>query len=140
MYHQRQPLGVYIQTESCLFQEYVDKNKAEQSSFKDLIKSEANRRSVFISVSLMLVHQLSGISVVLFYLESIFKATESTISSSLSAIMAGAAMFIVALISPPVLKKYGYIKPLTFSATGSGISLVGTALCDYVENLHFCIQ
>lgn len=90
--------------------------------------SETNRRSIFISISLMLFQQMSGISVVLLYLESIFKATESTIPSSLSAVAAGASMFIVALISPPVLKKYGNTKPLTVSAAGSGISMVSTAV------------
>lgn len=89
--------------------------------------SETNRRSLFIAIGLMIAQQLSGISVMLFYLESIFIATKSTIPSSLSAIVAGASMSIVALISPVVLKKYGYIKPLTVSAIGSGISLVSTS-------------
>lgn len=109
-----------------LFQAFVEKCRAEKRSFTDLITSETNRRAVLMTITLMIFQQMSGITVVLFYLEPIFKATTSTIPSSLSTIVAGIAMVVVALISPSMIKRYGYIKPLILSATGSGISLVGT--------------
>lgn len=67
---------------------------------------------------------MSGINVVLFYAETIFDDTGSSISSSLSTIIIGLIMTSAAGLTVPAAKFFGVRNLLCLSAVGEGISLV----------------
>lgn len=115
---------ITIKCKYMLFQESVTNSKAQSHSIAELLRTETNRRALIISTTLLALTQLCGVTVVLFYLEPILKTTRSVIPSSVAALAGAASMFIAGLASLPIIKKFGYIKPLIYSAVGSGVSMV----------------
>ncbi|XP_077292370.1 facilitated trehalose transporter Tret1-like [Arctopsyche grandis] len=77
------------------------------SSIKDLWKSKANIRAMFIGCSMTAFDQLSGIDFVLFYLEPIFGVTDSGLSPEISTIIIGVVQVIASCITPLVVDRLG---------------------------------
>lgn len=61
---------------------------------------------------------------ILFYAETIFKATGSQLSSSISTIIIGLVMLVTAACTAPASKVFGVRKLLLFSSIGEAVSIV----------------
>lgn len=71
---------------------------------------------------------MAGINVVLFYAQTIFEETGSTLSPSVSTIIIGLVMTASAAMTAPAAKIFGVKRLLCISAVGISISLVGLKL------------
>lgn len=101
----------------------------QKASLKDLFTSIGNIRAMYLSAGLLSFQQLSGITGVMLYTESIFQMTGQSLSSSISALLIGVVMLLASMLVPPLAKRVGYVKPLAISSAGSALFLVSTTTC-----------
>lgn len=87
----------------------------------DLFSTLGNRKALLLSSGLVAGQQLSGINVVLFYAESIFRMTGSDISPSLSSIIIAVILILSAGAAAPLVKRFGMKWLLIISAVGMGV-------------------
>lgn len=73
----------------------------------DLVKSKGNLKALIVSVGLIMFQQLSGITVVLFYTQDIFRDTGSDIRPEIATIVVGAVQVAASGLTPIVVKKLG---------------------------------
>uniref|UniRef100_A0A1B6DQ91 Major facilitator superfamily (MFS) profile domain-containing protein n=2 Tax=Clastoptera arizonana TaxID=38151 RepID=A0A1B6DQ91_9HEMI len=102
--------------------DYIEKSSSQKGSFKDLFKKE-HYRIILIMFGMLAFSQLIGVTVVLFFLKSIFEASKSTVPSSWASSLVCALMLVVAFFIPTISKLFGYKKPMILSSVGSGVSL-----------------
>lgn len=93
----------------------------QSGNIKDLLATRGNRTALLLSCSLASFQQLSGINVILFYGESIFRISGSNFSSSLSTIIIGVIMLFSSAVAPPFARTFGIKKCLILSAIGMGV-------------------
>lgn len=85
----------------------------------ELISTSANRKALLLSCGAMTFQQMSGINVVLFYSEEIFRSAGKTfLSASDSTIVLGVTLIATAGIAMPLTKVYGMKNMLIVSALG----------------------
>jgi hypothetical protein len=70
-------------------EEAVEEMKRTEVSYKDLFRTVARRKSLTISLGLMVLQQVSGISVVMFHSSAVFQSTGSALTPTSSAIVLG---------------------------------------------------
>lgn len=88
-------------------------------------------KALYYSCALAFFQQTSGINVVLFYAETIFGATGSTLPSSISTIIIGLVMASAAGMTAPAAKIFGIKNLLCISALGEAMSLVNSLLFQF---------
>jgi len=101
----------------------VNENRAQKSSFKDLLISY-NLRPSLLMIALMLFQQFSGINAVIFYTSDIFESAGSDLSNSLSTIIVGIVQFIATCSSIFMIDKAGRKILLLVSSSVMCVSLV----------------
>lgn len=104
-------------------QESIRRSMEQKGSLRDLFSTIGNIRAMYISAGLLTFQQLSGITVIMLYTESIFRMTGQSLSSSVSALLIGVVMLLASMLVPPLAKKLGYVKPLVTSGAGSALFL-----------------
>lgn len=112
----------------------VEQALTNQGNFLDIFRSRGLIKALTISLSLVLFQQFSGINVVLFYTQTIFEATGSTLSSALSSIIIGGAQLIPSTITPFVADTAGRRPTLLFSCFGMIISEAPLGLYFYLQS------
>jgi len=102
----------------------AQKNQEQnQSRIRDLMTMRY-LKPLFISLGLMFFQQLSGVNAVIFYTESIFEKSQSSISANLSSIFVGIANFVATIGSNIVIDKVGRKVLLNISASLMALSLL----------------
>ncbi|XP_046667554.1 facilitated trehalose transporter Tret1-like [Homalodisca vitripennis] len=99
----------------------VEATLQESGTLSDLFSTTGNRKGLLLSCGLVAGQQLSGINVVLFYAESIFRMTGSDLSPSLSSTIVAVILILSAGIAAPLVKKFGMKWLLIISAIGMGV-------------------
>nr|CAD7197761.1 unnamed protein product [Timema douglasi] len=85
----------------------VEESARNRGSFKDLVSSQASRKALLISMGLVAFQQLSGISVVLFFTQSIFHDAGSSLSPTLCTILVGLVMVLAAYVGSQLVDRAG---------------------------------
>jgi len=88
-------------------QDAAEEDAKNRGSLKDMLTSSVAVKALVISCGLLILQQLGGICVVLFYTETIFKAAGSTMSASLSSVIVGFVMLIMSFCIMPILDRAG---------------------------------
>jgi hypothetical protein len=114
-----------VQEELNNIENFVEESKKNKGSINDIFKSKENLKTLIISSGLLAFQQFSGISVVLFYSQSIFeKATGNSLQPAVSTILLGLTLFSCASMSLLIIERLGRKPILLFSAAGMFVSLV----------------
>ncbi|KAH8277048.1 hypothetical protein KR026_004346 [Drosophila bipectinata] len=110
--------GRYCDSRSAIqiIQNDLDQAGAD-ASILDLFSSRGSRNGLIISVLLMVFQQFSGINAVIFFTESIFKSSGSTLDSSVCSIIVGVVQVIMTLCSSLLIERAGRKMLLLFSST-----------------------
>ncbi|KAH8341170.1 hypothetical protein KR074_008039 [Drosophila pseudoananassae] len=110
--------GRYCDSRSAIqiIQNDLDQAGAD-ASIMDLFSSRGSRNGLIISVLLMVFQQFSGINAVIFFTESIFKSSGSTLDSSVCSIIVGVVQVIMTLCSSLLIERAGRKMLLLFSST-----------------------
>ncbi|KAF5278491.1 hypothetical protein FQA39_LY05980 [Lamprigera yunnana] len=112
-----------------------------EGSFTDLFMSRGLKRALLLSIGLVFFQQFSGINAVLFYTQTIFSATGSTIPPDVSTIIVGVVQAASSFLPSLLADKAGKRFLLLFSALGMGLSETILGLYFYLqgtlENVDF---
>ncbi|KAM3959815.1 facilitated trehalose transporter Tret1 [Aphomia sociella] len=82
---------------------------------KDLFTDKSNRRAIFITLTLNILQQMSGIVAVLFFATTIFELAGSSIDPNVATIIIGLTQLVSSCIAPFVVEKGGRKLLLLFS-------------------------
>lgn len=127
---------------SLILQESLDEAFKERVTVADLFKTKANFKALIYTCVLASFQQLTGINVVLFYMQNIFKAAGSSIPDSQAPIIIGAVQMVASAVTPFVVDRGGRRILLVFSGIGETISLVINFfefLDNYIFDIYFWI-
>lgn len=95
-------------------------------ALSDLVTVKANFKALLITCMVISFQQLSGITFVLFYAQSIFNASGTTVDPALCTIIIGIVQVAASSITPVVVDKLGRRILLIVSSIGSAIGTVST--------------
>lgn len=107
-----------------IFQVTIDEAFRDQVSFSDLFKVKANLKALIYTCALASFQQLTGINVVLFYMQNIFIAAGSSIPTEQAPIIIGAVQLLASAVTPLIVDRSGRRLLLVFSGVGETVSLV----------------
>jgi MFS transporter, SP family, arabinose:H+ symporter len=117
-------------------QEIVESIRVERQQSGERLFSRAHRFPIFLAVTIAMFNQLSGINVIIYYLNDIFaRAGYDKVSSGLQAVTIGATNLIFTMIAMSVIDKIGRKTLLLVGAVGTAICLAGVAAV-FLTNQH----
>jgi hypothetical protein len=114
-----------VQEELNKIENFNEESKENKGKISDIFSSKENLKALIISSGLLAFQQMSGISVVLYYSQSIFeKTTGNSLEPAVSTILLGLTLFFCASMSLLIIERLGRKQILLFSAAGMFVSLV----------------
>lgn len=125
--------GDYIDIDEELY-EIQTKFKECNGTFCEIFGSKCLIRAFVTSVGLLIFQQFSGINVVLFYSQNIFKTVGANLPPEICTIIIGTVQFLSSFIYPLIGDKWGRKNILTFSAIGMVISSSSLGAYSYLQN------
>lgn len=133
-----------IQNELKIIKDTLE-NEGDEGRLKDIFIEPSLRKAFFISIMLVSFQQFSGWNSITFYLQPIFEASGSTISSDISSLIIGTSVIVFSLIIPFFVDRFGRKPLLTFSGFSMAVSICIMGIYFYlkentnkgVENLYW---
>ncbi|EEB18018.1 sugar transporter, putative [Pediculus humanus corporis] len=110
-----------VEVELNEIQSHLDKFKMEKQSLIQSFSTKAAKMSLFISLGLMFIQQLSGVNAVIFYTGDIFKAANADSDSNTSSIIVGVVQVVSTFISTLIVDRLGRRKLLLVSASAMSV-------------------
>ncbi|XP_026477827.1 facilitated trehalose transporter Tret1-like [Ctenocephalides felis] len=101
----------------------ADVEAAKDGSYRELLCSGTQKLPLFLGIGLAVFFQLSGVTAVLIYAESLFEQTASSLSPDVMAMIMGAIQTFAALITPFIFDRCGRKSLLIFSGAGMTIAM-----------------
>lgn len=115
----------------------VEDSMKNKASMMDLFKSKGNVKALIICAGLISFQQLSGINVILFYSQTIFAKTGSSMAPAISTILVGIVQVLASGATPLIVDRLGRKPILLVSAAGMCIAhgLMGLYFyMDYIKS------
>lgn len=125
-----------VQKEADEIQAIIDEAFRDQVSISDLFKVKANLKALIYTCALASFQQLTGINVVLFYMQSIFIAAGTSIPTEQAPIIIGVVQVIASAVTPLIVDRSGRRMLLVFSGIGETISLIALGLYFYLKEVQ----
>ncbi|XP_029167630.1 facilitated trehalose transporter Tret1-2 homolog isoform X2 [Nylanderia fulva] len=132
----RSKTEVAVQKEADEMQEIIDEAFRNQVSILDLFKVKANLKALIYTCALASFQQLTGINVVLFYMQNIFIAAGSFVPTEFSPIIIGVVQCLASCVTPFVVDRWGRRVLLVFSGIGETVSLGALGLYFYLKEVQ----
>lgn len=108
----------------CRIQVELDEAAKNETSIADLFRNKVNLKATLYTSLLASFQQLSGVNVVLFYMETIFISAKSTIPTPIATIIVGVVQVLASGVTPIVVDRLGRKMLLVFSGVGEIVTLV----------------
>ncbi|XP_012234489.1 solute carrier family 2, facilitated glucose transporter member 8 [Linepithema humile] len=125
-----------VQKEADEIQEQIDELFKEEVKFSDLFTVKANFKALLFTCALASFQQFTGINVVLFYMQNIFIAAESSVPTEQAPIIIGAVQMLASGATPIVVDWLGRRVLLVFSGIGTTLSLCALGLYFYLKDVQ----
>ncbi|KAF5279153.1 hypothetical protein FQR65_LT03399 [Abscondita terminalis] len=122
-----------VQKELIEIRECVEASSLSKMGLVDIFRSKGSNRALMLAAGLVTFQQMSGINVVLFYTQTIFVATGSSIPPEICTIIIGTIQLASTLLTPILADKTGKRFLLIISATGMFLS-------EAILGLYFYLQ
>lgn len=117
-----------VQGEMKILKEEIESTKNVSSgSFKDLFNTKLARKTMIIGVGVMAYQQLVGVNALSFYIEQIFKATD-TIDPSKAALIIAVLQLAASYFALNIVERIGRKTLLMFASAGIFIALSGLGI------------
>jgi sugar porter (SP) family MFS transporter len=117
-------------------QEIVQSIDAEHGRGNEPLFTRKYRFPIFLAVSIAMFNQLSGINVILYYLNDIFaRAGFSKMSGDLQSVAIGATNLIATIIAMSIIDRVGRKKLLLIGSIGTAVCMAGVAGI-FLTNTH----
>lgn len=111
----------------------VKEDASDTGHFFDLFTVASNRKAVLIMIGLRTVQQLSGITAITFYTQTIFQETGQHISSELTTVTYYVVQLIMTCLSSLIMDKAGRRPLMLISTTGTVLALMAEGIYFYLE-------
>ncbi|XP_055606150.1 facilitated trehalose transporter Tret1-like [Uranotaenia lowii] len=108
---------------------------SNKASVMDLFKSRGNLKALIICCGLISFQQLSGINVILFYSQTIFAKTGSSMSPAISTILVGIVQVVASAATPLIVDRLGRKPILLVSAAGMCLAHGTMGLYFYMDHI-----
>uniref|UniRef100_A0A6P7GBQ3 Facilitated trehalose transporter Tret1-like n=1 Tax=Diabrotica virgifera virgifera TaxID=50390 RepID=A0A6P7GBQ3_DIAVI len=116
----------------------ISKNILDFKSVLELFKIRAGVKAFFISVTLCIGQQASGIAIIIMYVGPIFNKSGANISGNNVGIIIGSAQVLTFAVAGCLIEKLGR-RPLTlFSSFGCCLFLFAMGISLYLIDIHVC--
>lgn len=112
----------------------LDEAFKDQVSISDLFKVKANFKALLYTCALASFQQFTGVNVVLFYMQKIFKAAGGLVPMEQAPIIIGVVQVLASAVTPVVVDRSGRRMLLIFSGVGETLSLVSNCFLDLISN------
>src|SRR6266568_4765886 len=110
-------------------QEIVDSIRVEEMQAGERLFSRIHLFPIFLAVSIAMFNQLSGINVILYYLNDIFAhAGFSKVSGNLQAVAVGGTNLLFTILAMSVIDRIGRKTLLLIGSIGTAVCLAGVAI------------
>lgn len=117
-------------------QEIIDSVDAEHGRTSEPLLKKKYWRPIFLAVIIAMFNQLSGINVIIYYLNDIFaRAGFSKVSGDLQAVAIGMTNLVATVIAMSVIDKIGRRTLLLIGSVGTAVCLAGVADI-FITNRH----
>ncbi|XP_058811702.1 facilitated trehalose transporter Tret1-like isoform X2 [Topomyia yanbarensis] len=124
-----------VQDEMTEMTKSVEESMKNKANLINLLKSKGNVKSLIICVGLITFQQLSGINVILFYSQTIFAKTGSSLTPAISTILVGSVSFLASGATPIIVDRLGRKPILLASAAGMCLAHGTMGLYFYTDYL-----
>nr|XP_003703808.1 PREDICTED: facilitated trehalose transporter Tret1-2 homolog [Megachile rotundata]XP_012141667.1 PREDICTED: facilitated trehalose transporter Tret1-2 homolog [Megachile rotundata]XP_012141668.1 PREDICTED: facilitated trehalose transporter Tret1-2 homolog [Megachile rotundata]XP_012141669.1 PREDICTED: facilitated trehalose transporter Tret1-2 homolog [Megachile rotundata] len=128
--------GASVQKEADEMQAAIDEAFKEEAKLSDLFTVKANTKALIYTCLLVAFQQLSGINVVLFYMDGIFKSAKVALETSLATIIVGVVQVLASCVTPFVVDRLGRRMLLVFSGVGEIVSLGALGIYMYLQDVQ----
>ncbi|XP_027851745.2 facilitated trehalose transporter Tret1-2 homolog [Aphis gossypii] len=95
---------------------FIEKQKSQNYTVMEVLSNKVNRKALLISIGCMFFQQMSGINVVIFYMNDIFKSTGANMSPNVCTIIVGVVQLIMTVVSFTIIDRGGRKALLVISA------------------------
>lgn len=114
----------------------MQKNIIESGNgnFLDILKNRILKKSLLVTLGLMIFQHLSGIVAVTYYTEFIFKQAKINLRPEICSILLGAVQWLAAFVTPFVIERLGRKKLFLFSSIGIVISQATLSIYYFLED------
>ncbi|XP_076244658.1 solute carrier family 2, facilitated glucose transporter member 8 [Calliopsis andreniformis] len=123
-----------VQKEADEMQAAVEEAFRNEASVADLFTVKANFKALIYTCLLASFQQLSGINVVLFYMEDIFISAGTSLSTSIATIIVGVVQMLASCVTPLVVDRLGRRILLVFSGIGELVTLGALGVYFYLQD------
>lgn len=113
----------------------VEESLKNRGTLVDLLRNPGNVKALIICAGLISFQQLSGINVILFYSQSIFESTGSSLEPAVSTILVGAVQVLASGATPLIVDRLGRKPILLTSAAGMCVSLGTMGLYFFLKHI-----
>ncbi|XP_072751293.1 facilitated trehalose transporter Tret1 [Anoplolepis gracilipes] len=127
---------IAVQKEADEIQITIDEAFKNQVSISDIFKVKANLKALIYTCAMVSFQQFTGINVVLFYMQNIFIAAGSSVSTELAPIIIGVVQLLASTVTPFVVDRSGRRMLLVFSGIGTTVSLGAMGLYFYLKEVQ----
>ena len=125
-----------VQKEADEMQAAIEESFREEVKFTDLFTVKANVKALIYTCLLVSFQQLSGINVVLFYMEGIFKSAKVPLETSIATVIVGIVQVFASGVTPLVADRLGRKVLLIFSGVGEIVSLGALGIYMYLQDVQ----
>ncbi|XP_050460599.1 facilitated trehalose transporter Tret1-2 homolog [Cataglyphis hispanica] len=125
-----------VQKEADEMQMAIDEAFKDKVSISDLFKVKANLKALIYTCALASFQQFTGVNVVLFYMQNIFIAAESSVPTEQAPIIIGVVQVLASAVTPLIVDRSGRRMLLVFSGIGETISLIALGLYFYLKDVQ----
>ncbi|KAL2731542.1 facilitated trehalose transporter Tret1-2 [Vespula maculifrons] len=125
-----------VQKEADEIQDILEESMKTETKISDLFNVKANFKALLYTCLLASFQQLTGINVVLFYMQSIFAATGSTMDSNVSTIIVGSVQVAASFVTPLIVDRLGRRLLLITSGIGEIVTLTALGLFFYLKDVQ----
>ncbi|KAL2738759.1 facilitated trehalose transporter Tret1-2 [Vespula squamosa] len=125
-----------VQKEADDIQDILEESMKTETKISDLFNVKANFKALLYTCLLASFQQLTGINVVLFYMQSIFAATGSSMDSDVSTIIVGSVQVAASFVTPLIVDRLGRRLLLITSGIGEIVTLGALGLFFYLKDVQ----
>ncbi|XP_031839330.2 facilitated trehalose transporter Tret1 [Nomia melanderi] len=123
-----------VQKEADEIQAELDEAARNEVSIVELFKNKVNLKATLYTSLLAAFQQLSGINVVLFYMETIFISAKSSLPTPIATIIVGVVQVLASGVTPVVVDRLGRKMLLIFSGVGEIVTLIALGIYFYMQD------